>query len=208
MVKRAGFTFIELIFAIVIVSVVVMSLPKMSQLLSKNMDTNLVQEAIFAAATELHEATTKHWDENSIENTSSVYLAGVIHTTDNSCETNSTNPRYRLRSGHILQPYHRRCLNDLTQTEADSNTTAVDAVEDSIHTAQSIFLNPTPSQSGYKDNYTSDLVITYSPTFDGTARPNLKQITVTIKNSSGTTLTSLTSYVANIGEVDYYKRSY
>jgi len=208
MVKRAGFTFIELIFAIVIISVVVISLPKMSQLLTKNMDTNLIQEAIFAAATELHEATTKHWDENSLDSTSSVYLAGVIDT-DGNCESNSSSPRYRLRPGHILQPYHRRCLNNLSQAEVDTNTNAaVDAVEDSKHNDVSIFLNPTPSQSGYKDNYTSSLSVTYNPVLNGIARPNLKRITVTIKDSSGKTLTSLTSYVANIGEVDYYKRSY
>ena len=208
MVKRAAFTFIELIFAIVIISVVVISLPLMSQLLTKNLDTNLVQEAIFAAATELHEATTNHWDENSIDTASSAYLAGVLNI-DGTCEANSSNPRYRLRPGHILQAYHRRCLNDLTQTQANSNTdTNVSAVEDSVHANQSIFLNPTPSQSGYKDNYTSTVTITYAPTLDGAVRPNLKQITVTINDSSGTTLTSLTSYVANIGEVDYYKRSY
>jgi len=208
MVKRAGFTFIELIFAIVIISVVVMSLPKISQLLTKNMDTNLVQEAIFAAATELHEATTKHWDENSIDSSSSIYLAGVLDI-DGNCESNSSNSRYRLRPGHILQPYHRRCLNNLTQAEADTNTNnAVDAIEDSKHINQSIFLNPTPSQSGYKDNYTSSLTVSYDPSFDGATRSNLKKITVTIKSSDGTTLSSLTTYVANIGEVDYYKRSY
>jgi len=208
MVKRAGFTLVELIFAIVIISTVVITLPMMSQLLTKNMDSNLVQEAIFAAATELHEATTKHWDENSIDNGSSSSLAGVINI-DGSCETNNTSPRYRLRPGHILQPYHRKCLNNLTQIELDTNTNDdIDAVEDSKVTDAAIFEYDTTSQSGYKDSYTSSLDVIYDPQINSVVNPNLKKITVTIKDSDGNTITSLTSYIANIGEVDYYKRSY
>jgi prepilin-type N-terminal cleavage/methylation domain-containing protein len=207
MVKRAAFTLIELIFAIVIIALVVMTLPIMSKLLTKNVDTNLVQEAVFAAATELNEATTKHWDENSIDTNTSSDLAGVINL-DASCQSNNADARYRLRKGHILQPYHRRCINNLALAAANSNTNAnIDAVEDSTHNAASIFLNPTPSASGYKNNYTSTLNITYTPNFNAN-QPNLKKITVTIKKSDGTTLTTLYTYVANIGEVDYYKRSY
>jgi len=204
MVKRAAFTLIELIFAIIIIAIAVLSLPIISQVLSKNVDTNLVQEAIFAAATELQDTTTKHWDRNSIQGTS---LAAVIDL-DNTCEQNNSNPRYRLRPGHILQPYHRKCLNNLGLGAANFNVGPTVAVEDNNHTSESIFLNPTPSQSGYKDNYTSELDVSFSPTFAGAIRPNLKKITVTIKDSNGTILTSLTTYVANIGEVDYYRRSY
>ena len=208
MVRRGAFTLIELIFAIIIISIAVMSLPVMSRLLTNSIDTNLVQEAIFAAATELNEATTKHWDENSIDTSASTPLAAVINI-DGTCEANNLSSRYRLRPGHIVEPYHRHCLNDLNQIEADTNTNNdVEAVEDSIHADQSIFLNPTPSQSGYKNNYTSSLTVNYDPSFAGAARPNLKQITVSIKNSNGDTLTSLNTYVANIGEVDYYKRSF
>jgi len=208
-VKRAGFTFIELIFAIVIISVAVMSLPIMSQLLTKNMDTNLVQEAIFAAATELNEATTKHWDENSIDTTLSSPLETVINI-DGTCEANQLSSRYRLRPGHIIDAYHRHCLSNLAQIAANAKTNpAVDAVEDSEHAYQSIFLNPTPSQSGYKDDYQSELNVSYSPSFAGANRQNLKKITVTIKKSDGNTpIISLSTYVANIGEVDFYKRSY
>jgi len=114
-VKRAAFTFIELIFAIVVIAISVMSLPMMIQVLSNNMDKNLVQEAIFAAATELNEATTTHWDENSLDANNTNGLADVINV-DNSCESNASLSNYRLRTGHILQPLHRKCLSDLNVT--------------------------------------------------------------------------------------------
>ncbi len=207
MVKRAGFTLIELIFAIVIISVVVMSLPKMSQLLTKNMDTNLVQEAVFAAATEIQEATTYHWDDNSL-NDENASRAGVINL-DNTCEDNTSSTRYRLRPGHILQPYHRVCIEDLTKGATNTNSnTHIFSVSDINQSSHQIFTDNITSQEGYKYTYTSQIDIDNSPSFANTTHQNLKKITVTIKDSEGNILTSLSSYVANIGEVDYYKRSY
>jgi competence protein ComGC len=208
MVKRAAFTFIELIFAIVIIAITIVSLPMMNQVLSKNVDSNLIQEAIFAAATELNEVTSVHWDENSTEENSTNDLAKVINI-DSTCEDNATKDRFRLRSGHILEPLHRRCLNDLDRNETRSNTNDdVDAVEDTAHASRSIFIDSSPSAEGYKNDYNSTITISYDPVFDGTQRPNMKKITSTITDSSGKTIVKLNTYVANIGEVDFYKRSF
>lgn len=208
MVKRSAFTFIELIFAIIIIAITVISLPMVTQVTSKNANSNVVQEAIFAAATELNEVTTVHWDENASDSNDTKTLLKVINI-DNSCEDNSSSQRYRLRPGHIAEALHRRCLNDLTQGEADSNSNDnIDAVEDKLHASQTIFLNTDPSASGYKDDYQSILSVTYSPLFAGAHRSNMKKITSTITDSDGKTIIKLSTYVANIGEVDYYKRSY
>ena len=208
MVKKSAFTLIELIFAIVVIGITVISLPMMNQAIAKGIDTNLVQEAIFAAATELNEVTTAEWDEASIDSNDSAIISRVINI-DNSCEDNQSNERYRLRPGHILQPLHRRCLNDLTQTERNTHTDDdVDAVEDKAHGYQDIFINLTPGQAGYKQNYQSALTVDYNTTFDGTPRENMKKITVTIKDENNNTVTSLFTYVANIGGIDYYKRSF
>ncbi len=206
MVKRAGFTFVELIFAIVIIAITAMSLPMMNHILSKNMEENLVQEAIFAAAAELNDITTLHWDENSIGNSNTNGLADVIDI-GSFCESNRSSSRYRLRNGHILQPFHRKCLNDLSPLVSYSNTNAsVDAVEDRLHSKKNLFIN-TPSAKGYKESYKSTLTIKYSPSFNG-MEANMKQINVEIENSSGDTIVKLSAYIANIGEVDYYKRSF
>ena len=199
---------IELIFAIVVIAITVVSLPMMNQSISKGIDTNLVQEAIFAAATELNEATTAEWDEASIDPNASIIISQVINL-DGSCENNQSNERYRLRPGHILEPLHRKCLNDLTQGELDSNTSAdIDAVEDKVHGYRNIFLNLTPGQAGYKQNYQSDLNVSYNPTFAGVVRPNMKKVTITVRDENNNTVTSLFTYIANIGGIDYYKRSF
>lgn len=208
MVKKSAFTLIELIFAIVVIAITVISLPMMNQAVSKGIDSNLLQEAIFAAATELNEATTAQWDEASIDENTSTAVSQVINL-DGLCENNQSNERYRLKPGHILEPLHRKCLNNLTQGELDSNTNAnVDAVEDKAHGYTNIFLNLTPGQEGYKQNFTSALSVSYDPVFDGAVRPNLKKLTITVKDEQGNIVTSLFTYVANIGGIDYYKRSY
>ena len=179
----------------------------MIQVLSNNMDKNLIQEAIFAVATELNEATTAHWDENSIDVNNTNGLADVINI-GNNCESNVSLSNYRLRPGHILQPLHRKCLSDLTVTANHANTNnLIDAVEDNAVTHH-IFINPTPSASGYKQDYNSSTSITYNPVFAGSSQTDMKKITTTIFDQSGNTLVSLDAYVANVGEIDYYKRSF
>lgn len=208
MVKRAAFTFIELIFAIVIIAITVISLPVMNRLLTKNLDSNLIQEAVFAAATELNEVTTAHWDENSTDDHTNNSLAKVINL-DNSCNDDNTSSRYRLRPGHILEPLHRKCLNDLSTDAADSaDDDNITAVEDLAHGKREIFINADPSIEGYKSDYNSTVTISYDPSFAGAARPNMKKITSKILDSNNKTIVKLDTYVANIGEVDYYKRSF
>ena len=207
MVRRGAFTLIELIFAIVFIAITVISLPMMNQVIAKSVDSNIIQEAIFAAATELNEATTAHWDKNSVEANTSSELARVINV-DSTCNADQNSSRYRLRPGHIRQLLHRRCLNDLTLGAADTTSTSIDVVENKAHTSKSIFLNSNPEAQGYKDDYNSTLTISYDPTFDGATRSNMKKITSIITDSSGKSLIRLSTYVANIGEVDYYKRSF
>jgi len=203
-VVRLAFTMIELIFAIVIIGITVISLPMMSQVTAKGMEANLVQEAIFAASTELNQAVTMHWDENSMEDGDDT-LARVIDTGD--CDDTT-----RLRLGHITQPLHRRCLDSNLTAIANTKTIAtVDALNDSEHASSNIFTSAITDQTGYKQNYNSELNITSGVIF-GTdqvnANQNIKRVTVTIRDTNGTTITVLSTYSANIGEVDYYKRSY
>ncbi|WP_434580299.1 type II secretion system GspH family protein [Sulfurimonas sp. NW15] len=208
MVKKSAFTLIELIFAIVVIAITVISLPMMNQSISKGIDSNLLQEAIFAAATELNEATTAQWDEASIDENASTTVSQVINL-DGLCENNQSSQRYRLKPGHILEPLHRKCLNNLNQTALHSNTNPdVDAVEDKAHGYRNIFLNLTPGQEGYKQDFNSSLAINNNPVFDGIQRPNMKKLTITVKDEEGNVVTSLFTYVANIGGIDYYKRSY
>jgi prepilin-type N-terminal cleavage/methylation domain-containing protein len=201
-VRKAAFTLIELIFAIVIIAITVVSLPMMNQAVSKGIDGNLVQEVIFAATTKLNEALSANWDENSIEPDLSGY-ARVIDT-DGNCDT------HRHRDGHINQSLHRRCLDSSATGVSNSDTNDdVDALEDMEVTDENIFIdNQSGSASGYKDVYTYTLNVTPSATFGGTTSEDIKEVTIEIKNSHSKTIVKLKTYSCNIGEVDYYSRNY
>ncbi|WP_226962204.1 type II secretion system protein [Sulfurimonas marina] len=189
--KRSAFTMIELIFAIVIISIVVLSLPTFMQVSEKNVENNLAQEAIFAASAELMGSTSVYWDENSMQDSNFSALSRVIDIGDD-CNTTT-----KLRPGHINQPFHRRCLDDLTTTAA--NTSGGDAynLNDLVHTPHTAFTQ-TSDASGYKTNYNSALSVTQNN--------DIKTVTVTITDPDGNVVTRLKSQIANIGEVEPYKK--
>ena len=202
---RTAFTLIELIFAIVIIAISVVSLPMMNQVIAGGTKTSLKQEAIFAAATELNEAVTAHWDHNSLEVTMLDSYAKVIETGDCSNDVNSS--RYRLRNGHINQPLHRRCLDDNSTGPANAGVNLnVFDLNDMAHGSTAI-LTGAGGEKGYKDTYNSVITVSNVVNFAGANNPNMKVITSTISDSEGT-VALLRTYSANIGEVDYYKRSY
>jgi len=206
-VRRAAFTLIELIFAIVIIAISVISLPMMSQVVSRGIDANLVQEAIFATATKLNEAVTYNWDENSIDPTQPDSLAQTISTGAGDCNTTDGQ-----RQGYIPQEKHRKCLSDLTirpSTTANlgSDGGDLDDLDDLIESNVNLFSDVAKADA-YKKVYTSSIAVSYANFGTITAASqNIKQITATISDSQGP-VTSLNAYSANIGEVDYFRRTF
>ena len=204
---RFAFTLIELIFAIVIIGITVISLPMMTQATSKGIEKSIVQEAVFAAAAELNQAVTYFWDKNSMDTADS--LSKVINIGGAEC-----NATTKLRPGHIIsQPLHRRCSAiTLVANAPDTNITNLNNaaggptriyVESGSTTPGGIF-----DSTGYKQDYNSTVIVNQNVRFNGAAyNPNMKRITVTITNGTDT-ITKLITYSANIGEVDYYKRSW
>lgn len=208
--SKSAFTMIELIFAIVIIGISILSLPMMTQATSKGIEGNLVQEAIFAASAELNQVLSYQWDENAMDGNDT--LAKVAWTSDCNITT-------KLRAGHINQPLHRKCVDD--STKVPTATLGVEGllndIDDNIKTtAVTIFEGGSATtSSGYKNDYRSTVSVEYSNFGDQTianpttiASQNMKKITVTIKNNDGNIITLLKTYSANIGEIDYYKRSY
>ncbi len=65
MVKRAAFSLIELILAIVIIAISVMTIPLMLSQSGNNDSFSLIQESILAARTKMENVLTYEWDRNS-----------------------------------------------------------------------------------------------------------------------------------------------
>ena len=195
-VSRLAFTMIELIFAIVVIAIAVLSLPVMVQITSKGIENNLVQEAIFAASAELMGATSYYWDENSMQDIATSQLSRVIDLNAN-CNDD------RLRPGHIAQPYHRRCLDLNTTGANDAAGGTIPDLNDAaalVTSTPALFDNPTGSAAGYKDSYTSSLSISRTG--------NIKFLEATIQDSDGNDIVVLRTQSANVGEIDYYKRRF
>jgi prepilin-type N-terminal cleavage/methylation domain-containing protein len=204
-VKKHAFTLIELVFAIVLIAIAVLSLPVMNQIIAKNTDQGILQEAIFAAATEINEATTAYWDEHSMDPNTS--LARVIDT--GTCENNASSSRFRLMKGHIAQKLHRRCVdNNETNISNGSDDKNITALDDKEHSSRDAFNNEDATSQGYKDTYQTTLVVDQNVSFGGHNEESMKSIDINVTKSDGTLICNLKSYSANIGEVDFYKKEY
>lgn len=202
--KRSAFTLIELIFAIVIIAISVMSLPMMTQATSKGIEANIVQEVIFATGAILNESTTYYWDSNSMDdsNTSSGGYSRVVNA--GGCFGGGI-PYKRI--GHI----NRACLDD--------NTTTQNAVGDStsIEWAENIYnnldiLTGVAAAATYKDSYSATATVNSCSGAgcvqfgdpNAATQNNLKEIVINVTptGSPANTLVLLRAYVANIGEVE------
>lgn len=189
---------IELIFAIVVIAITVLSLPIMVQITSKGAEDALVQEAIFAAAAELNQAISYHWDANSTETNSS--LAGVIDTNGN-CD-----PVTLKKPGHAA----RRCV--LANGVENAVIANKPSVNDAAHAARSIFIdssNVADAVTGYKNaSYRSTLTVEHNVTFDNADTNDVKKVAITIDDGNGNTITTLETYIFNIGDYDPVKRTF
>lgn len=201
--SRAAFTMIELIFAIVVISIAVLSLPMMIQTTSRGIEQNIVQEAIFAASAELMGATSYYWDNRSIEEIAFSRLSRVVDV-DGDC-----NATTRLRDGHINQPFHRRCLDSTDGTGVNYTTAeaTLPSLNMSVHAVVG-FDSEDAEAAGYKQEYKSQIGIAKG-NIDAAINDNIKVLTASVYEDDGATLlTRLRIYSANIGEIDYYKRRF
>ncbi|MEN4052760.1 hypothetical protein [Sulfurimonas sp. NWX79] len=193
---------IELIFAIVIIAISIVSLPMMIQTTTKGIENNIIQEAIFAAETILNESTTYYWDVNSAEDNS---ISGGYSRVVNTGDCTIGGPPFK-RVGHV----NRQCL--------DNNSTVVNTVGDatSVEYASSIYSNRLVFETGsagtgsatYKNSYYATATVTqcispnsYIQFGQETNNSNLKETEIKITDSSGNTVVVLRAYTANIGEV-------
>ncbi len=204
--NRLAFTLIEVLFAIMIMGITMVSVPVIMSSNAKGFDTTIIQEAIFAASAELNQVLALSWDENSIENNNTT-ATRVINPGDCNNDT-------KLRPGHINQPLHRRCLDNNATTPTDLANFGpdggdLDDIDDINVNIKDMFLNDSTTSTGYKHAYQSEFSIAYGDIGDVNATSqNAKLIVITVRDDQNTIVTVLRSYTLNIGEVDFHKRTY
>ena len=203
--NKTAFTMIELIFAIVIIAISVLSLPMMTQITSKGIENSFAQEAIFLASAELNQALSYKWNGNSQE--SFGQLSKVLFTPINTTCSTTT----KQRPGHV----HRMCLNDTNLSTANLDP-GIDTTNERdlslnnavVGTGTSLTTDITGigSSSGYKDDYTMNVDVDFTA-FDSIAlnERNMKVIVITVEKD-GAPYVQLRTYSANIGEAEAFKR--
>ena len=219
---RKAFTMIELIFAIVIIAVVMLTIPMMIQANNKALEGNVAQEAIFLVSALLSETTTFVWDDASLDNSGgSILMSKILDTSgtgDSAYDRNETNGTIRV--GGIAEDMHRRFFDiNASGSGVAPDGTAITVTLDSASSELAGYkLDFNVSGSRYYVLDTAPTVTSGIATFDfnksaTTGPTNIKLTEVVIKapdNEGGTPIdvARLRAFTTNIGEVDYAKRSF
>ena len=227
-----GFTMIELIFAIVLISVVTLTIPTMIQVNNKALEGNAAQEAIFLVSAVLSETTTDIWDDNSDDVTGTNFNLSKILDTDGTVATVGINEagnaiyartdvNSTMRVGGLEQDLHRRF--------ADRDPLDVNASHPAQRTKLIVsqpLTNSATAIGGYKSQYT--IVATREYVSDTPANPfeftvpniavgaastptNIKMTQVEINatvDGTNVVIARLRAYTCNIGEIDFAKRRF
>jgi len=224
---RPAASMLELIVAIVVMGIAVMTLPMLLTQTQNNNAYTMQQEVILAARTKLGDTLTYRWDENSIQdNTIRVLI------TDGDSDLNVSSDGIR-RIGHVKGNKRRKFFTDLNASTPPSllgpdplGSHNLDDIDD--------FNSATPSQLQlpaqdtnldyhFKDfnlttnvvyvsdtaNYNaSDFNFTFETNTSASATStNIKLLTLSVTGNNETPFT-LRTYSCNIGESELLRKAY
>jgi hypothetical protein len=233
---RRAVAMIELIFALVILGIVMMSAPLLISTGNASTTVTMQQEGINEAASRVHMIMSYPWDE---QNTHEVFIP-VLHTTDGDTQLAMEAGRAR-RAGTPASSQRTYIFNDANQSNLFATTplgneeggvvanfddmddfigdialTQVDtATTDYLERNININTAITYSNDGASAptiNYNSN-ILTYTPAFDdigGGRTSNIKSITVTLTSTSGiddlNKTIVLRAFTSNIGSYTLEER--
>ncbi len=235
---RYAFTMIELIFAIVIMAIVFISLPMVMINNANTIEDNLVQESIFLTSSKLNQVLTFKWDDNSsdpLETTLST--SDVIDVTNGAAALDRNTSDFRIGhfqedKHRRMTPSGNPRSATAIGMEVAGVYDDIDDFDNQTYSINIVPANQEIAKFGYKKNYRADVNITYIndnnfanatnyasnnidfilSTTAVAATTNLKMIEVSIEQEDSpgdwNPTLLLRSYVANIGETDYFKRRY
>jgi len=228
---RPAIAMIELIFAIVIMGIVLMSAPMLISTAAKSGYVTIQQESINEAATRINMIMGYQWDENNVDDR---FLAPILGFTAANADLSEVAATGR-RLGTPLQSYRSFIrsdgladLNASTVLGSDGTETIEDDMDDFIGTTN--LLQVEASDAEYVETttidiatgivYSSDTVtggynqssIVYNPFGAPGGTTNVKSITATLTSSSGVDELDkeivLRAFSCNIGEYQLEERNF
>ena len=228
---RKASSMIELVIAIVVMGIAMMTLPMMLTRVQSNNEFAMQQEAILMARTELGDILTYPWDEKSEDSSLNV---GVLDTTNGDGNfTRKPDNNSTRRIGHVKADKRRKFFTNEVNASAASTFGIADSSEsipDDIDDFANNDINLTDASDvnatlGYKvsdsnmsisvkylddsTSYSSGIAtfsINTSATQSGTT--NLKLIEVSLTNSLLDGNITLRAFSANIGANQLLRRTF
>lgn len=221
---RKAASMLELVIAIVVMGIAVMSLPL---ILTQSQNANAIalqQEVILATKTKLGYILSYEWDANSYDTNASV--SRVLNTTNSVSADSDFNTTTTRRIGHISADSRRRLRDDmLPPTLSGSagwgnaalldmddfhnrveNTTVVAADMDYVFNLE---LNSTVSYISDSTLYTNqDLNFIFDASSAPANPTNIKMITVRTRDASNNVNIVLRAFASNIGESGITKKAW
>lgn len=216
MVKKA-FTLIELVVAIVVIGIAMMSIPLMLSQASKSNEFNINQEAILAGVTKISSILTYSWNE-----TNSSGILQVFDVTNGDSELNRTVTDKNRRVGHFKEKYRRKFYDDTTEANLTLGHDKGNEYDD-IDDFNGEYFNIVNGGTGdYIKDLNLSVTVSYikdsatysqSPTlnFDLNTSPvlpstNIKIVEINVTDKDHNIITKLKAFSANIGSYELLYR--
>lgn len=220
---RHAASMLELIVAIVIMGIAVMTLPLLLSQTQNNNQYSMQQEIILAARTKIGDTLTYRWDQNSLQNGT---IKVLVTNGDNELNVSSDGVR---RIGHVKGDKRRKFFSALNQATTPANlgpdTGALNDIDDfNSATPTNLTLSTQTTNLDYhvKDfnmttsvvyvsdsaNYSaSNINFVFGTTPVTTGSTNIKMLTLSITGSDISPFT-LRTYSCNIGESELLRKAY
>ena len=197
---RPAIAMLELIFAIVIMGIVMMSAPMLISTATKSSYVAIQQEGVNEAASRVNMIMGHSWDEND---TNSSYIPPILHTASDLASGLGKFGTTGRRIGIPLQSQRTYFVSDSNSTELNASALGVDGADDiddftgtinlttvdaaTIDYVEKITININTAVAYTTDNVIggySQSTITYVPFTPSATSTNIKSITVTLTSTS------------------------
>lgn len=134
---KRGFSLIEVVFAILIISISLMSIPMLLKESAKSNEFSMMQEVILATSTKMGNILSYSWDKNSYDSSNKILRTLDVLNGDSELKRVVTTPKFtrdnNLRVGHIFKNQRRRFYDYLKPGFVYPDTTVSSFVKRSIN---------------------------------------------------------------------------
>ena len=226
MVKK-GFTFIELVVAIVVIGIAMMSVPLLLSQSSRTNEFSISQEAVLAGSTKIGNILTYPWDDKLVSEVDVKHILDVTHGDSRLKRFPDNNSTRRI--GNFKANFRRKFDTNLTFASVvlgragDTNASAYNDIDDFNGVSEIINsggtgdylmdLNLSTKVFYISDDasYSSSPALNFGDLNASLVAPttNLKMIEVKVVNSTNHQLiTTLRAFSANIGSYELIYRTF